>query len=83
LVVDDDISVRKSLELLIDSAGWQAETFGSATEFLSRATCTLARAAWSLTWGSPDINGLDLQQRVAAERATCRSSSSRVAAMCR
>ena len=35
-VVDDDVSVRKSLELLIDSAGWQPETFASAQEFLHR-----------------------------------------------
>src|SRR6185436_14214349 len=34
-VLDDDVSVRKSLELLIDSAGWQAETCASAQEFLS------------------------------------------------
>ena len=35
-VVDDDLSVRESLELLIKSAGWQPETFVSAQEFLSR-----------------------------------------------
>ena len=35
-VVDDDISVRESLELLIKSAGWRAETFESAHHFLSR-----------------------------------------------
>src|SRR4030095_5978709 len=35
-VVDDDVSVRESLELLIRSAGWQPETFPSAQEFLSR-----------------------------------------------
>ena len=35
-VVDDDVSVRESLKLLIESAGWQAETFGTGQEFLSR-----------------------------------------------
>ena len=40
-VVDDDISVRESLELLISSAGWQAETFASAQEFLSRPRATV------------------------------------------
>ena len=35
-VVDDDISVRESLELLIESEGWQPETFVSAQEFLAR-----------------------------------------------
>ena len=34
-VVDDDVSVRESLELLIESAGWQAQTFASAQEFLA------------------------------------------------
>jgi FixJ family two-component response regulator len=33
-VVDDDISVRESLELLIRYEGWQPETFASAQEFL-------------------------------------------------
>jgi DNA-binding NtrC family response regulator len=35
-VVDDDVSVRESLELLIRNAGWEPETFASAQEFLSR-----------------------------------------------
>ena len=34
-VVDDDVSVRESLELLIESAGWQSQTFASAQEFLA------------------------------------------------
>ena len=34
-VVDDDISVRESLELLIRTAGWRVETFTSATDFLT------------------------------------------------
>ena len=33
-VVDDDVSVRESLELLIRCEGWQPETFASAQEFL-------------------------------------------------
>jgi FixJ family two-component response regulator len=35
-VIDNDIFVRESLELLILSAGWQPETFVSAQEFLGR-----------------------------------------------
>ncbi|MGJ7497324.1 hypothetical protein ACSFA8_19875 [Variovorax sp. RT4R15] len=35
--VDDDVSVRESLELLIQNAGWQPETFASAAQFLARA----------------------------------------------
>ena len=44
-VVDDDVSVRESLELLIRTAGWQPETFASAQEFLSRPAPPF-RAAW-------------------------------------
>jgi len=66
-VVDDDISVRESLELLIRCAGWQAETFASAQEFLSRPR-VLAPSCLVLDVGLPDLNGLDLQKRVAADR---------------
>ena len=44
-VVDDDVSVRKSLELLIDSAGWQPETFASAQDSCAVHE-SLPRAAW-------------------------------------
>ena len=66
-VVDDDISVRESLELLIRCAGWQAETFASAQEFLSRPR-VLAPSCLVLDVGLPDLNGLDLQKRVAVDR---------------
>jgi FixJ family two-component response regulator len=66
-VVDDDASVRKSLELLIGSAGWQPETFASAQEFLSRPR-TLAPSCLVLDATLPDLSGLDLQKRVAADR---------------
>ena len=63
-VVDDDVSVRESLELLIRTAGWQPETFASAQEFLSwpRATvpCCLV-----LDVTMPGLNGLELQQQLA------------------
>src|SRR3989442_12176946 len=67
-VVDDDVSVRESLELLIGCAGWQAETFASAQEFLSRPR-VLAPSCLVLDVGLPDVNGLDLQKRVAADRS--------------
>jgi len=66
-VVDDDVSVRESLELLISSAGWQPETFVSAQEFLSHPRA-LAPSCLLLDVNLPDLNGLDLQQRVAADR---------------
>ena len=66
-VVDDDVSVRESLELLIRCAGWQPETFASAQEFLARPR-VLAPSCLVLDVCLPDLNGLDLQKRVAADR---------------
>jgi FixJ family two-component response regulator len=66
-VVDDDISVRESLELLIESEGWQPETFVSAQEFLARPR-NLVPSCLVLDVSLPDLNGLDLQKRVAVER---------------
>src|SRR5450755_1896338 len=66
-VVDDDISVRESLEALIRFAGWQPQTFASAQEFLSRprvfVPCCLV-----LDVTLPDLNGLELQKRLATDR---------------
>src|SRR6266404_1527325 len=66
-VVDDDISVRESLELLIRSAGWQPETFASAQEFLAHPRM-LVPSCLVLDVSLPGLNGLDLQKRVAVER---------------
>jgi FixJ family two-component response regulator len=67
-IVDNDVSVRGSLETLIESAGWRPETFASAEEFLVRPrlhgpSCLLLDITQS------GIDGLTLQQRLAAERA--------------
>jgi FixJ family two-component response regulator len=67
-VVDDDISVRESLELLIRTAGWQAELFESAQEFLRRPKVTVP-SCLVLDVNLPGLNGLDLQKQVAADRA--------------
>jgi FixJ family two-component response regulator len=66
-VVDDDLSVRESLELLIRHAGWQPELFASAQDFLARPRA-LAPSCLVLDVGLPDLNGLDLQKRIAADR---------------
>ena len=67
-VVDDDVSVRESLESLIRCAGWQPETFASAQEFLTRPRGS-APSCLVLDVSLPDLNGLDVQKRVAANRA--------------
>jgi FixJ family two-component response regulator len=67
-VVDDDVSIRESLELLIRCAGWQPETFASAREFLARPR-VLAPSCLVLDVSLPDVNGLELQKRIATDRA--------------
>ena len=66
-VVDDDISVRESLELLIKFAGWQPETFASAEDFLARPR-TLTPSCLVLDVSLPDLNGLELQKLIAGDR---------------
>ena len=63
-VVDDDVSVRESLELLISTAGWQPETFASAQEFLSRSRATVP-CCLVLDVTMPGLTGLELQQKLA------------------
>jgi FixJ family two-component response regulator len=66
-VVDDDISVRESLELLIQSAGWRPMLFASAQAFLERQA-SLSPGCLILDVGLPDLNGLALQKQVTMER---------------
>jgi FixJ family two-component response regulator len=66
-VVDDDVSVREALELLIRFAGWQPETFESAQEFLSRPQVVVPNCL-ILDVALPGLNGLDLQELVAVDR---------------
>ena len=66
-VVDDDVSVRESLELLIKFAGWQPETFASAKEFLARPRVETPNCL-VLDVSLPDLNGLELQKLIAMDR---------------
>ncbi|HEX8882500.1 MAG TPA: response regulator transcription factor [Candidatus Acidoferrum sp.] len=66
-VIDDDVSVRESLEVLIRYEGWQPETFASAQEFLARPRA-LVPSCLVLDVSLPGFNGLDLQKRVSVER---------------
>jgi len=66
-VVDDDISVRESLQLLIQCEGWHPQTFASAQEFLDNPR-VLVPNCLVLDVSLPGLNGLDLQKRVAVER---------------
>ena len=66
-VVDDDISVRESLEFLIRDEGWQVEAFTSAEEFLNRPR-EFVPSCLVLDISMPGLNGLELQKRLAVER---------------
>jgi FixJ family two-component response regulator len=66
-VVDDDVSVRESLDALIRNAGWDAETFESAQEFLAHPRVP-EPSCLILDVSLPDLNGLELQERVAIDR---------------
>ena len=67
VVVDDDISVRESLELLIRNEGWEPALFESAQEFLARLP-TVAANCLILDVNLPDLSGLDIQQRISDEK---------------
>ena len=67
-VVDGDVSVRRSLKVVISKVGWNVETFASGCEFLARARST-APSCLILDVTLPDINGIDLQARIASERS--------------
>jgi FixJ family two-component response regulator len=66
-VVDDDVSVRESLELLIRCEGWRPTTFASAQEFLDYPRALIPNCL-VLDVSLPGLNGLDLQRLVARER---------------
>lgn len=66
-VVDDDVSVRESLELLIGCEGWRPETFSSAQEFLDYPRVHIPNCL-VLDVSLPGLNGLDLQRLIAGER---------------
>jgi FixJ family two-component response regulator len=66
-VVDDDVSVRESLEALIETAGWRTKTFASALDFLDNSPDT-SPSCLVLDVSLPDLSGLDLQQRLGDRR---------------
>ena len=66
-IVDDDVSVRESLELLIQNEGWKPQTFASAQEFLDRPRVFVPNCL-VLDVYLPGLNGLELQKRVVVER---------------
>jgi FixJ family two-component response regulator len=68
-VVDDDVSVRESLDALIQWAGWRVATFASARDFLEDLARTRVSTPGCLVLdvGLPDLDGLELQRRLASD----------------
>ena len=66
-VIDDDIRVRDSLELLIRRNGWQPETFASAQEFFARLRPIVPNCL-ILALSHSDLTGLEVQKQIARER---------------
>src|SRR5215208_7071919 len=67
-IVDDDISIRESLESLVEFEGWSPETFESAEAFLER-TPVVAPSCLVLDVSLPKLSGLDLQSLLAVDRS--------------
>jgi FixJ family two-component response regulator len=67
-IVDDDVSVRESLGALLQTAGWEARSFASAREFLA-CPPACGPSCLILDISLPDLNGLDVQNHIARERA--------------
>jgi FixJ family two-component response regulator len=63
-VVDSEAAVRRSMRALIEGAGWRAQTFASASEFLTQPRLESPNCLL-LDVQLPDISGLDLQSRMA------------------
>jgi FixJ family two-component response regulator len=67
-IVDDDVSVRESIASLVEEAGWPSEAFSSARSFLDRQR-TQRPCCLILDVGLPDLDGLEVQQRLSGAHA--------------
>jgi len=65
-IVDDDLSVRESLKMLLESAEFDPEIFASAEEFLSAGHLGES-ACLVLDIQLPGISGIELQKRLRAD----------------
>jgi FixJ family two-component response regulator len=68
-LVDDDPGVLKALSRVLREEGWDVECFGSADTFLASAE-RHAQGCLVLDVSMPGLDGLALQQRLAAEGQT-------------
>jgi len=68
-IVDDDVSVCRALALLLKSHGFKVETFMRAADFLAFKHLKLP-SCLVLDIQLPDINGLALQEAMAARQLT-------------
>ncbi|HKM66529.1 MAG TPA: response regulator [Candidatus Acidoferrum sp.] len=66
-VVDDDDSVRESLQRMIRCEGWQPRAFASVEEFFARPPAVVPNCL-ILDVSLAGLDGLDVQKRVSIER---------------
>jgi FixJ family two-component response regulator len=66
-VLDDDVSVRESIELLIRTAGWEPRLYATAADFLAEPSPAVP-SCLVLDMALPDLDGLDVQKRVAGRQ---------------
>jgi FixJ family two-component response regulator len=69
-IVDDDYSVRRALSRLVQFAGFSAETFGSAEDFLRSAALGSTACLVLDIHLSGRMDGFDLQERLTADQVT-------------
>jgi FixJ family two-component response regulator len=67
-ILDDEVAARESLECLVAAAGLSVETFSSAHEFLTQPR-TQRPCCLVLEMGLPDLNGLEVQERISVANA--------------
>jgi FixJ family two-component response regulator len=67
-IVDDDVSVRESLELLVRDQNWKPEMYASAKEFLDQPRKRVP-SCLVLDLSLPGLNGLELQKQLAVEHS--------------
>ncbi|MEO5917293.1 MAG: response regulator [Luteolibacter sp.] len=70
-IVDDDVSVLRSLSRLMRQVDYEPRTFASAEEFLSSPDAGLANSCLVLDLRMPGLGGLELQRKLASVPASC------------
>jgi FixJ family two-component response regulator len=63
-IVDDDASVRRSLTRLVQSTGYDVESYGCARDFIAHVHASCTPACVVLDVRLPDASGLEVQSKI-------------------